>query len=224
MKQLIFFFLLFPLLILAQTNFDKAEVLFKERRYDQAQSIFESLLKENPSHLKTIEYLGDIASYHKSWNIALGYYKKLKQRKPSEANYYFKYGGALAMKAKDSNKLVAFGMIGEVKESLEKAIILNPKHIEARWVLMYLYLHLPGIVGGSETKAIRYSNELLKLSAVDGYLSRGQIEEYFERYASAEEQYKKAIAAGSTKMGSKMLTNLYKNKMNQPEKAAKIKI
>lgn len=211
-------------MILAQTNFDKAEILFKERRYDQAQPIFESFLKENPSHLKTIEYLGDIASYQKSWNTALVYYKKLKQKKPSEANYYFKYGGALAMKAKDSNKLVAFGMIGEVKESLEKAIILNPKHIEARWALMYLYLHLPGIVGGSEIKAIRYSNELLKLSAVDGYLSRGQIDEYFKRYALAEEQYKKAIAAGSTKMGSKMLTNLYKNKMDQPEKAAKIKI
>ena len=45
-----------------------------------------------------------------------------------------------------------------------------------------IYIQLPGIVGGSETKAIKYSNELLKLSPVDGYLSRGQIEEYFERY------------------------------------------
>jgi tetratricopeptide (TPR) repeat protein len=128
------------------------------------------------------------------------------------------------MKAKDSNKFKAFGMIGEVKQSFEKAIELNPKHIEARWALVYLYIHLPGIVGGSETKAIRYSNELLKLSPVDGYLSRGQIEEYFERYTAAEEQYKKAIAVGSTKKGVQMLTNLYKNKMNEPEKVARIKI
>ncbi|MES2574629.1 MAG: tetratricopeptide repeat protein [Bacteroidota bacterium] len=221
---MIFFFLVFPLLILAQSNFDKAEELFKEKKYSQAEPLFETYLKQNSSHLKTIEYLGDIAGHEKAWDKAIGYYKKLKQLKPSEANYHFKYGGALGMKAKDSNKFKALGMIGEVRQSFEKAIALNPKHIEARWALVYLYINLPGIVGGSETKAIKYSNELLKLSSVDGYLSRGQIDEYFERYTAAEEQYKKAIAAGSTKVGVKMLTNLYKNKMNQPEKAAKIKI
>jgi tetratricopeptide (TPR) repeat protein len=224
MKKLIVLFLAFPLLILAQTNFDKGEKLFKEGKYELAQPIFESFLKDNPANLKTIEYLGDIAGHQKAWDKAIVYYKKLKQLKPSEANYYFKYGGALGMKAKDSNKFKALGMIGEVKESFEKAIELNPKHIEARWALVMIYIQLPGIVGGSETKAIKYSNELLKLSPVDGFLSRGQIEEHFERYPSAETQYKKAIAAGSTKVGGQMLANLYKNKMNQPEKAAKIKI
>jgi hypothetical protein len=34
------------------------------------------------------------------------------------------------MKAKDSNKFKALGMIDEVKSSFEKAISLNPKH---RW-------------------------------------------------------------------------------------------
>jgi hypothetical protein len=50
-------------------------------------------------------------------------------------------------------------MIGEIKESFEKAIKLNPAHIDAR-ALIELYIKLPGIVGGSETKALKYSNEL----------------------------------------------------------------
>jgi len=213
-----FLFLIFPLLILAQADFDKGEKLFQAGKYEQAQVIFESFRKENPSNLKAIEYLGDIAGHNKSWEKAIVYYQKLKQMKPSEANYYYKYGGALGMKAKEVNKFVALGMIGEVRESFEKAITLNPKHIEARWALVILYLQLPGIVGGSESKAIKYSNELLKLSPVDGYLSRGQIEEYFERYDSAEQQYKKAIAAGSTKTGGQMLASLHKNKMNKSVK------
>jgi tetratricopeptide (TPR) repeat protein len=224
MKNILSFLLLFPLMIWSQSDYNKAEKLFEAGKYDQARPVFESFLKENPAHLKTIEYLGDIAGYQKSWDKAIVYYKKLKQLKPSEANYYYKYGGVLGMKAKESNKFRALGMISEVKESFEKAIELNPKHIEARWALVMIYIQLPGIVGGSETKAIKYSNELLKLSPVDGFLSRGQIEEHFERYPSAETQYKKAIAAGSTKVGGQMLVNLYKNKMNQPEKAAKIKI
>ena len=202
----------------SQSNFSKAEKLFEAGKYDQAQPVFESFLKENPSHLKTIEYLGDIAGHNKSWDKAIVYYRKLKQLKPSEANYYFKYGGVLGMKAKESNKFKALGMIGEVKESFEKAIELNPKHIEARWALVVLYLELPGIVGGSESKAIKYSNELLKLSLVDGYLSRGQIDEHFGRYLAAEQQYKKAIAAGSTKVGGQMLASLYKNKMKKSVK------
>lgn len=215
MKQLVFFCLLFPLLIFSQSDFDRGEKLFREEKFEQAQVLLEHVLVTQPSNLKAIEYLGDIAGRNKSWDKALGYYKKLKQLKPTEANYYYKYGGVLGMKAKESSKFQALGMIGEIKESFEKAITLNPKHIEARWALVMIYIQLPGIVGGSETKAIKYSNELLKLSPVDGYLSKGQIEEYFKRYSLAEQQYKKAIAAGSTKIGSQMLANLYKNKMKK---------
>ena len=215
MKQLVFFCILFPLLIFSQSDFDKGEKLFREEKFEQAQVLLEHVLVTQPSNLKAIEYLGDIAGRNKSWDKAIGYYKKLKQLKPTEANYYYKYGGVLGMKAKESSKFQALGMIGEIKESFEKAITLNPKHIEARWALVMIYIQLPGIVGGSETKAVKYSNELLKLSPVDGYLSKGQIEEYFKRYSLAEQQYKKAIAAGSTKVGGQMLANLYKNKMKK---------
>jgi tetratricopeptide (TPR) repeat protein len=224
MKKILFLFLVFPLFLFSQSDFEKGEAFFHEEKFEQAQVVFQNFLSSNPSNLKTIEYLGDIAAHYKSWDKAIGYYKKLKQMKPSEANYYYKYGGALGLKAKEVNKFKALGMIGEIKESFEKAIVLNPKHIEARWALVMLYIKLPTIIGGSESKAVQYSNELLKLSPVDGYLSKGQIDEHFGKYTSAEEQYKKAIAAGSVKKGSQMLVNLYKNKMNQPEKASKIKI
>ncbi|TDE42485.1 hypothetical protein E0I26_13500 [Flavobacterium rhamnosiphilum] len=219
MKQILYLFLFLPVMMWAQSDFDKAEKLYKADKIDQAESIFESVLKTNSSDLKTIEYLGDIAGYYKSWDKAIIYYKKLKVLKPSEANYHYKYGGALGMKAKESNKFKALGMIDEVKGSFEKAISLNPKHIESRWALIEIYIQMPGIVGGSESKAIKYSNELLRLSPVDGYLSRGHIEEYFKRYRVAEQQYRKAILAGGSKTSYQKLASLYKNKMREPEKA-----
>lgn len=222
MKRLLFLFLVLPIMMYSQSNFEKAEKLFKEEKYSQAGAVFESVLKSNPSDLKTIEYLGDIAGHNKFWDKAIGYYKKLKQLKPLEADYHFKYGGVLGMKAKDSNKFKALGMIDEVKSSFEKAISLNPKHIESRWALIELYIQLPGIVGGSESKAIKYSNELLRLSAVDGYLSRGHLDEYFKRYKAAEMQYKKAIQVGGSKKSYQKLASLYKNKMLEPEKAKTI--
>ena len=210
------------MLVFSQVNFEKAQQLFEEGKLEQAKPIFESLLKKNPSNIKIIEYLGDIAGRSKDWDEALLYYGKLKKAKPSEANFYFKYGGVLGMKALEVNKFKALGMIDEVRTNFEKAIELNPKHIEARWALIEFYLQLPGILGGSEKKAIQYSNELSQISAVDGYLSKGHIEEYFKRYTIAEQHYKKAIAVGNSKKTYQKLANLYANKMKSPDKAQAI--
>lgn len=219
MKQIIIIFLLFPTLFWSQTTFEKAQKLFEAENFDKAESLFKSALKENPSDLKSVEYLGDIASRNKKWDDAVSYYKKLKQLKPLVANYFYKYGGALGMKALEVNKFKAVGMIDEVRGAFEQAIVLNPKHIEARWALIELNLKLPGIVGGSQAKAIKYSDELLDLSPIDGYLSRGHIDEYFKRYSDAERQYKHAIIVSKSKTSYQMLANLYQKKMNQPVKA-----
>lgn len=207
---------------MSQSNLEKGQRLFDDGKADQAEVIFKSIVKSDPTNVKAIEYLGDIAGSNKSWDEALSYYEKLKQLRPTEADYFYKYGGALGMKALEVNKFKALGMIDEVKSSFEKAIQLDPKHIDARWALIELYLKLPGIIGGSESKAIRYSGELMRLSPVDGHLSRGHIEEYFRRYKKAELYYKKAIATGSSKKSYQKLADLYKNKMNEPGKASEI--
>lgn len=222
MKYLILKLFLFPFLVMAQSDFEKAEKCYEKGQISQARILFENTVKENPNHLKALEYLGDIEGSLKNWDKTIFYYEKIKNLKPNVANYYYKYGGALGMKAKESNKFKALGMIGEVKASFEKAIKLNPKHIEARWALIELYLQLPGIVGGSESKAKQYSNELVLISPVDGYLSKGYISEYFERYQDAVKQYKLAIEIGNSKVCYQKLASLYKNKMNQPEKAKQV--
>ena len=222
MKYLALILFLYPVLVMAQNDFDKAEKYYEKGQISQARLLFENVVKENPNHIKSLEYLGDIQGSLKNWDRTIFYYEKIKKLKPSVANYHYKYGGALGMKAKESNKFKALGMIGEVKASFEKAIQLNPKHIEARWALIELYLQLPGIVGGSESKAKRYSNELALISPVDGSLSRGYISEYFERYEDAIKQYKLAIEIGKSKVCYQKLADLYKNKMNQPEKAKQV--
>ena len=223
MKFLTYFFLLISFQMLAETDFDKAEKFFKQEKFDQAKVLFESFLRSNPSNYKTIEYLGDIAGHQKKWDDALKNYKILKIQFPKNANYWYKYGGALGMKAKSVNKFKALGMIDEVEKSFLTASKLDVKHIDARWALVFLYIELPGIVGGSETKANKYSDELMELSKVDGYLSKGYIDEYFNRYSKAEANYIKAHEIGNSKTTFQKLYNLYLNKMKDKLKAQKLK-
>ncbi len=222
MNYLKFALFFFPVLVSGQSSFEKGEISFKKEQYELAKTQFESTLKDAPGDLKSIEYLGDIECHLKHWEKAIPYYKKLQKLKPTEAEYCYKYGGALAMHAKDSNAVTALLSINDIKAAFEKTILLNPNHIGARWALLEIYIQLPSIVGGSQKKANSYSDELLKISPVDGYLSKGHIEEYFKQYSKAEAQYIKAIAVGNSFTTYQKLADLYKNKMDRPEKAKQI--
>lgn len=217
MKKLLLF-LLFPTLICAQTSFQQAEEYFNNEQFNKAKPLFKEYLKQNPNHVKTREYLGDIAGYAKDWDTAISYYEPLVEEDPKNANYHFKYGGAMGMKALEISRIRALGYVGDIKSSFETAAKLDPLHIEVRWALVEFYIQLPGIIGGSERKAIKYANELLKISPVDGYLANGYIAEYSERPQDAERYYKKAIEVGGSAHTYEKLTNLYETN-NRPEEA-----
>lgn len=197
--------------------------LLKQKKYLQAKPFFEVFYKENPKNIEVIDKLGEVAFYTKNWDDAIKYGKKMVTSYPKNAEYWFKYGGALGMKAKNSNKFTALGLIGDVKTAFETSAKLDAKHINSRWALVMLYIELPGIIGGSESKAQKYANELMALSKVDGYLAKGYIEVYFERYDKAEINYKKAHEIGNSKTTFEKLYDLYLNKLKDKEKAQKLK-
>lgn len=201
-------------------DFKKAEQLFQQGKYALAKPLFEKIVKAEPQNHKAIEYLGDIAGHFKKWNEALGYYEKLKKADAKNANYQYKFGGVLGMKAKEGSRFAALSLLDDVENAFLTAAKLDAKHIDTRWALVEFYLQVPGILGGSEKKAQKYADELVVISPVDGYLARGHIQEYFGRYLKAEPEYKKAFEIGQSKTTYQKLYNLYKNKLNQSKKAA----
>src|SRR5574343_433939 len=221
--RFLIFALLFSLISVGQSSFDVAVSYFDAKKLNEAKSLFEVYLKSNPNDLKAIEYLGDIAGQLKKWDEAVLYYSKLKTKIPTNADYQYKYGGALGMKAKSVNKMKALGMIDDIEQAFLTAAKLDKKHINTRWALVMLYLELPGIIGGSETKAKKYADELLLISRVDGYLAHGYIEVYFKRYKKAETLYLAAHRVGESKTTFEKLYDLYLNKLKDKSKAEELK-
>lgn len=211
-------FLLLPIATFSQVTFQQAEQHFQKEDYQKAKVLFEGYLQEHPNHSRTQEYLGDIAGFAKDWDAAIDYYGSLVEKDDNSANYHFKYGGALGMKALAISRIRALSYIGDIKMHFEKAAKLDPSHIEVRWALVEYYIQLPGIIGGSEKKAEKYANELGRISPVDGFLANGYIAEYSDRPKDAEKYYKRAIAVGGSPHTYEKLTNLYENN-NQPKEA-----
>ncbi len=210
--------LLMSSICFSQSSIEKAEAFIAEKEFKSAQSEMLTFLESNPEDKEAIEILGDAYGHQKKWDEAIEQYKILTQKQPNSANYQYKYGGALGMKALSISKLKALGIIGDVKRAFLKAAELDPNHIDARWALVELYVSLPGIIGGSNSKALKYAEELQKLSKVDGYLAKGYVYEYDDEPELAEKYYKLAIKVGGSVTCYDKLTNFYEGQ-DEPEKA-----
>ncbi|MGB5417824.1 tetratricopeptide repeat protein [Algibacter sp.] len=213
----IWLLLLIPCVSFSQVNLNGIQTLFNQKQFKKAETQIIDFLKDHPDDLKATELLGDAYGHQKKWDEAKDAYKKLVNAKPNTANYHYKYGGVLGMKALE-NKLKAIGLIGDIKSAFTRAAELDKNHIETRWALVELYMQLPGIVGGSKSKSLKYAQELEDISKVDGYLAKGYVNEYDDEPELAEKYYKMAIQAGGSLTCFNKLTTLYE-KENQPEKA-----
>ncbi|ARV09220.1 hypothetical protein BTO05_06030 [Winogradskyella sp. PC-19] len=212
--------LFIPFLLLGQAPKEQAVILINKKQYQNAEVLMQKYVKSNTSDKKAIELLGDAYGHQKKWDNAIEQYKKLTKLESNNANYHYKYGGALGMKALSVSKIKALGIIGDVKKAFLKAAEFDPKHIDTRWALVELYMSLPGIIGGSKKESLKYANELEVLSKVDGYLAKGYIYEYDDEPELAEKYYKKAVVVGGSVNCFEKLANLYESN-NQPEKAIK---
>ncbi|WP_422105773.1 tetratricopeptide repeat protein [Winogradskyella sp.] len=214
-----FFWLIFlSTFAFSQSSKESAKTYLDQRQFKKAQQEMLTFLKSNPNDKEAIELLGDAYGHQEEWDEAIAQYKKLTEDEPNNANYHYKYGGALGMKALSVSKLKALGLIGDVKRSFLKAAELDPNHIDTRWALVELYISLPGIIGGSTSKALKYANELQALSEVDGYLAKGYVYEYDNEPELAEKYYKLAIKVGGSVTCYEKLTNFYEEQ-DEPDKA-----
>ena len=209
MKKIVLGLVFFPLFLIGQTSLTEAQKLIESKQFYKAEKVLIPFVNNNPDNIQATELLGDAFGYQKKWDEAITQYKLLVEAKPTEANFHYKYGGALGMKALNVTKIRAIGIIGDVKEAFLKAAQLDPNHVDTRWALVELYMQLPGIIGGSKSKSFKYANELEKLSKVDGYLAKGYIYEYDKEPELAEKFYKLAIKEGGSITCYDKLTKFY---------------
>lgn len=214
----IIFLLLIPVVTFGQSELSRVETYIKKKQYEKAEIQLAVYLQKHPKDLKAIELLGDTYAHQKKWDETIDNYEQLVKANPKQAEYHYKYGGAMGMKALSANKLTAMGMIYDIEKSLLTAAKLDSNHKNVRWALVEYYMKLPSVLGGSKSKALKYAYQLEQIKKVDGYLAKGYIFEMDNDTKLAEKYYKLAIKEGGTLWCYNKLTTFYE-KHKQPEKA-----
>ncbi|QSS97768.1 tetratricopeptide repeat protein [Psychroflexus sp. ALD_RP9] len=195
----------------SQNQLFEAKQAYDEANYKQAKTLLIDYLKNNQDNVESRVLLGQTYARLEQWEKAAEINKVLVKQFPNNAEYHFRYGGALGLYAKSVNRFKALTLLGDVKLHLKKATILDSKHIESRWALVQLYMELPGIIGGSKSTAYKYANQLETISPVDAALAKGYIESYDGNFSQAEKYYTKAVAIGKSKTCFEKLIGLYKD-------------
>ena len=191
--KLFLLILISPFFLEAQTYSQEIDSLFALKKYDQAIQKIEIYLLKTPKDLELLELIGDAYGFKSEWNLAGSYYKILTDTDAANARYFYKYGGVLGKLAKEGPKLNAISLISKVKTLFHKAAALDSMYIEARWALVELYTQLPGFLGGSYKKALRYADELEQISALNGYFSKAYIYQESDQMEDSKLYYTKGL-------------------------------
>jgi len=171
------------------------ERLYKERRFTELRAYADERLRENPGDAGALFFLGMLALEEKrDPDLALPLLERAVQIAPSVGVYHSGLGGALGLKALRgglSDKLrYGFRVHGELARGVE----LSPRSVPARMALGQFYVLAPGIAGGDLTRGRLQGIELARLDPHAGALLLGQVEEKEERFAEAEQHYRRSLA------------------------------
>lgn len=193
MKHFFLFILSLPSILFAQNTLETAKTAFENEYYQEAATQLETYLSQQPKSVEAKEYLSASYAELEKWQESADIAKTLVEEFPENANYHFKYGGALGLVAKNANPFKAMNLLDDVKTHLHKAAELDENHIPSRRAMLEMYLELPGIVGGSESKAKQFAREIQNINPAEGKLAWAHIYQESEDFNKAETYYKAAL-------------------------------
>lgn len=128
------------------------------------------------------------------FEVAVGIYEAAIKAEPDNADYQHGYGAALAAGIDQASALRKPGIARRMRKAWNRAVELDPEHLDARASLVQFYLNAPAMVGGGRTKALREVEEIARRDAARGHAAMAGVHLADGNPAAATEEYARAVA------------------------------
>lgn len=167
-----------------------AQHLLHKGQFVTAQQELEKLLSQEPQNQEAQLLLGQAHCQQSNFDQAIKVLKPLRTAVKNHSDLYFWLGQSYKGKLLATENFLEKGVLSsKVKEYLEKAIALDPQHVEARESIAYFYFSAPGIVGGSKRKAFKEVEAIRPLDPRRSYVLAGNLHRQNENYPAAIKAY-----------------------------------
>ena len=108
---------------------------------------------------------------------------------PNNADYLYWLGNAYGRQAQKANIFKQASLAGKTRDAFEKASRLDPNNLDVRSALIDYYMMAPGIVGGSEQKALAQAGEIRKRDPILGHRAFARVYSLQKKPDLARQEY-----------------------------------
>lgn len=192
-SHLFCFFALVAAYLAAQStepgSLEDAEALFNERRYPEAQPLFESILAAEPANTRALLHLGKLAAKRGERELAVSYLERAVKLAPENAELQFEYGAASCLYAGSLGmSFKALGAVRRGRDAMIKSVEMEPTNLTYRQGLLEFYAGAPTLVGGGMAKAYAQADAIAAIDPDQGNFARADLH-------LAEGQHEQAMTA-----------------------------
>ncbi|MGA2535843.1 MAG: hypothetical protein ABSF53_07510 [Terracidiphilus sp.] len=131
----------------------------------------------------------------REWDAGVTECGKAVRLDPQSSDFHMWLGRVLGEKASSASFLSAFSLAKQSRAEFEESVRLDPRNSAALADLGDFYSQAPGVVGGGIDKAQKIASQLEKVDAARSHRLRGHIAAQQKDDATAEREFKLAIAA-----------------------------
>jgi tetratricopeptide (TPR) repeat protein len=202
---------------LAASNDRQANTLLQQGRAEEAIAILQQTLATQPTDAVAHQLLCRVFYSQEMADKAIHECELAASNAPDDSNVQMWLGRAYGLKASHASPFVALGLARKVHIAFERAIELDPDNVHAMNDLGEYYVAAPSIIGGGLDRAETLAAAMLRLYPAQSHRLSGLIAEKKKDIATAETEFKNAVAAGKTPEAYIDLGHFYQ-RQNQPDK------
>jgi len=120
---------------------------------------------------------------------AAALFEKAVAQNPKSAEAHYLLGSAYGSQAQKAGIFGQASLAGKTRDEFEKAVELDPNHLDARFGLIQFYVFAPGIMGGSYDKAFAQAAEIRKRDPLRGHRVAAFIYSNQKKTEEAKKEY-----------------------------------
>jgi len=122
-------------------------------------------------------------------DAAAALFEKAVAQNPKSAEAHYWLGTAYGSQAQKASIFGQASLASKLREEFEKAVELDPNHLDARFALLQFYTVAPGFMGGSYDKAFAQAAEIKKRDPLMGHRASAFIYSNQKKTDEAKKEY-----------------------------------
>ena len=126
-------------------------------------------------------------------DAAIAVLEKAIAQNPGSADAHYHLANGYGIKAQQGGLLAGAKYAPRMKEEYEKAVALDPKHVDARFGLVQFYILAPALMGGSKEKALEQAKEIKAVDPLLGHRAYASVYAQQKKLDLAKQEYLDAI-------------------------------